>query len=192
MRRRYGPSPAMKPVALLQTSTFAVPAASSTIEPLTARGSRVAARIPAHPARTPDARAEPGGYAAMLLICVASATRRLGAGRRRPGLPRRRQRTRATPAVFANASVLRCDLPREGLGDDLPILYHEGIRPDLVAVVRRLGLPEDVGGVAVDVLPQHLERRSGLGELLELRGEQLPNGLGPLQHPVRGEQPRLG
>src|SRR2546425_3556142 len=129
MRRRYGPSPAMKPVALLQTSTFAVPAASSTIEPLTARGSRVAARIPAHPARTPDARAEPGGYAAMLLICVASATRRLGAGRRRPGLPRRRQRTRATPAVFANASVLRCDLPREGLGDDLPILYHEGTSP---------------------------------------------------------------
>src|SRR3989442_7650034 len=99
---------------------------------------------------------------------------------------------RATPAVFANASVLRCDLPREGLGDDLPILYHEGIRPDLVAVVRPLGLPEDVGGVPVDVLPQHLERRSGLGELLELRGEQLPNGLGPLQHPVRGEQPRLG
>ena len=37
--------------------------------------------------------------------------------------------TRATPAVFANASVLRCDLPREGLGDDLPILHHEGIRP---------------------------------------------------------------
>src|SRR5881409_2865643 len=33
------------------------------------------------------------------------------------------------PAVFANASVLRCDLPREGLGDDLPILHHEGIRP---------------------------------------------------------------
>src|SRR5437660_3788810 len=189
MRRRYGPSPAMKPVALLQTSTFAVPAASSAIEPLTARGARVAARIPAHHARTPDARAEPGALRGMLLICVASATRR---GRRRPGLPRRRQRTRATPAVFANASVLRCDLPREALGDDLPILYHEGIRPDLVAVVRRLGLPEDVGGVAVDVLPQHLERRSGLGELLELRREQLPNGLGPLQHPVRGEQPRLG
>src|SRR5438094_8750680 len=108
MRRRYGPSPAMKPVA------------SSAVEPLTARGARVAARIPAHPARTPDATAEPGGYAA----CFSYVSpRRLGAGRRRPGLPRRRQRTRANPAVFANASVLRCDLPREGLGDDLPILY---------------------------------------------------------------------
>src|SRR5207245_10042052 len=103
MRRRYGPSPAMKPVALLQTSTFAVPAASSAIEPLTARGARVAARIPAHPARTPDARAEPGGYAA----CFSYVSpRRLGAGRRRPGLPRRRQRTRAplpssrTPQCF--------------------------------------------------------------------------------------------
>ncbi len=46
------------------------------------------ARIAAHPARTPDARAESGGYAACLIICVTSATRR---GRRRPGLPRRRQ-----------------------------------------------------------------------------------------------------
>ena len=46
---------------------------------------------------------------------------------RTPGLPRRGDA--GTPAVFANASVLRCDLPREGLGDDLPILHHEGIRP---------------------------------------------------------------
>src|SRR5438445_10760809 len=112
MRRRYGPSPAMKPVALLQTSTFAVPAASSAIEPLTARGARVAARIAAHPARTPEARAEPGGYAA----CFSYVSpRRLGDGRRRPGLPRSRQRTRAHPAVFATATLLRTALPREGL-----------------------------------------------------------------------------
>ena len=64
MRRRYGPSPAMKPVA------------SSAVEPLTARGARVAARIPAHPARTPDATAEPGGYAACLSYV---SPRRLGA-----------------------------------------------------------------------------------------------------------------
>src|SRR5881397_2754234 len=53
-------------------------------------------------------------------------------------------------------------------------------------------LRQDVDGDTAYILPQHLERRSGLGELLELRGEQLPNGLGPLQHPVRGEQPRIG
>src|SRR5256885_13338730 len=118
--------------------------------------------------------------------------RRLGAAAEGRGCHKDGRGRGPPPAVFANASVLRCDLPREGLGDDLPILHHEGIRPDLVAVVRRLGLPQDVGGVPVDVLPQHLERRSGLGELLELRGEQLPNGLGPTQHPVRSEQPRLG
>src|SRR3989442_449089 len=118
--------------------------------------------------------------------------RRLGAAAEGRGCHKDGRGRGPPPAVFANASVLRCDLPREGLGDDLPILHHEGIRPDLVAVVRRLGLPHDVGSVPVDALPQHLERRSGLGELLELRGEQLPNGLGPLQHPVRGEQPRLG
>src|SRR5438093_13232232 len=73
--------------------------------------------------------------------------RRLGAAAEGRGCHKDGRGRGPPPAVFANASVLRCDLPREGLGDDLPILHHEGIRPDLVAVVRRLGLPQDVGGV---------------------------------------------
>ena len=37
------------------------------------------------------------------------------------------------------------------------------------AVVRCLGLPHDIGGVAVDLLPEHLEGRPRLSELLERR-----------------------
>src|SRR5256886_9821215 len=73
--------------------------------------------------------------------------RRLGAAAEGRGCHKDGRGRGPPPAVFANASVLRRDLPRKGLGDDLPILHHEGIRPDLVAVVRRLGLAQDVGGV---------------------------------------------
>src|SRR5881409_2397589 len=55
--------------------------------------------------------------------------RRLGAAAEGRGCHKDGSGRGPPPAVFANASVLRCDLPREGLGDDLPILHHEGIRP---------------------------------------------------------------
>src|SRR2546421_10062944 len=68
---------------------------------------------------------------------------------RTPGLPRRGDA--GTPAVFANASVLRCDLPREGLGDDLPILRHEGIRPAWLWVLSHR--PREAGDCVVEPEP---------------------------------------
>ena len=71
------------------------------------------------------------------------------------------------------------DLP--GLGRKSPLLrnlaetpgspffhsHDEGIAADLKDVVGRLGPPLCVGSVAVDLLPEHLERHPRLPELLE-------------------------
>src|SRR5262245_57166751 len=91
-----------------------------------------------------------------------------------------------------SGSVLRRDLFGEGLSDDLPVLHYERIRPELVEVVRRLGIPDDVGRVSVNVLPQHLEGHSRLRELREHRHEELPDRTRPTQDAARGEQPRRG
>jgi hypothetical protein len=52
---------------------------------------------------------------------------------------------------------LRRDLPRECLGYDLSVLHHERVTREVKAVIRCLGLLNNVGGVALDVLPEHLK-----------------------------------
>jgi len=89
-------------------------------------------------------------------------------------------------------SPLGRDLCRERLGHDLSVLHDEGVGAELEAVVRRLGLPHDVGGVAVDLLPEHLEGHPRFRELLEQGHEESPNRLGAAQHAIRCEEPRLG
>ncbi len=79
---------------------------------------------------------------------------------------------------------LRRDLPRKRLGHDLSVLDDEGVGAELEAIVRRLGLPHDVGGIAVDLLPEHLEGHSRLRELLEQPHEESPNRLGAAQQAV--------
>src|SRR5262245_499810 len=92
----------------------------------------------------------------------------------------------------ATWSVLRRTFRGESLSHDLPVLHHERIRPELVAVVCRLGLPDDIGRVAINVLPQHLEGHSRLREFRDDRHEELPDRTRPTQYAVRGEQPRRG
>src|SRR5437660_5602699 len=87
--------------------------------------SRLIRNRAAHGARSAGGREEPGAsredsrrqsrtrrLRGMLLICVASATRRWPP---KAGPATKTAADAGPPAVFANASVLRCDLPREGL-----------------------------------------------------------------------------
>jgi hypothetical protein len=66
------------------------------------------------------------------------------------------------------------------------------LRAKTEAVVRCLDLPHDIGGVAVDLLPEHVEGRPRLSELLEQLHKESPNRLGTAQHAIRCEEPRLG
>src|SRR5262249_7064494 len=90
--------------------------------------------------------------------------------RRVPGtfssLPRARRSRSVGPAPPVG-SVLGRDLPGKRLRHDLPVPHHESIRAELIAVVRRLGPPDDVGKLPIDVLPHHVERHARLGKLLD-------------------------
>ena len=96
------------------------------------------------------------------------------------------------PLIGTDKSPLRRDLSRKCLGHDLSVLHDEGVGAELEAVVRRLGLPHDIGGIAVNLLPEHLEGYPRLRELLEQADEESPNRLGAAQHAIRCEEPRLG
>src|SRR5215510_11930766 len=107
---------------------------------------------------------------------------------RRAARPDRTNKWKAQPTLMT-WSLLGRGFPCERLGHDLPILHHERIRPKLVAVVCRLGLPDDVGRVAIDVLSQHLEGHPRLREFRKEHHEELPDGTCPPRHTVRGEEP---
>jgi hypothetical protein len=101
----------------------------------------------------------------------------------------------SVPQVFmlpigTAASPLGHDFGRKRLGHNLAVLQDEGVGAQLVAVIRRLRL-HDVGRIAFDLLPEHLEGRSRLGELREQLLEEAPNRLGATQEALRGEKFRL-
>src|SRR5499426_4690924 len=104
---------------------------------------------------------------------------------RRAARPDRTNKWKAQPTLMT-WSLLGRGFSGERLSHDLPVLHHERIRPKLVAVVCRLGLPDDVGRVAINVLPQHLEGHSRLREFREHRHEELPDRTRPTQDTVRG------
>src|SRR5438552_2046959 len=84
---------------------------------------------------------------------------------------------RATPTT-ANSSgnrPLRYDLPRACLGHDLSVLHDESVSSEIEAVIRGLGPPDQVGGVALDVLSEHLKGHPRLCELFEQSCEESPN-----------------
>src|SRR5271156_5569706 len=87
-------------------------------------------------------------------------------------------------------SVLRRNLPRKSLGQNLSVLHDEGVGADFEAIVCCLGRPHDVGGVAGDLLPQQLEGHPRLLELLEQHREESSNCLGAAQQAIGGKKPR--
>ena len=81
-------------------------------------------------------------------------------------------------------SALGNDFPGKGLGDDLAVANDEGVGGELVDIVRGLGAPDDVRGLALDDLLLHLERSSWFGELREERLEKRSPLVGAPQNPV--------
>src|SRR5947209_7826194 len=77
----------------------------------------------------------------ILSVTSATLTPSIGKSRPRPPAPSRGERCRGrgvdgegaggdwSHPLRSSGSVLRRDLPREGLGHDLPVLHHERVRP---------------------------------------------------------------
>ena len=62
------------------------------------------------------------------------------------------------------------------------------VRANFVQVICGLGVPDDIGVVAVDKLPVMLKRGAGLAELCQHRGRQRLDGLLPFKGAVRRKQ----
>src|SRR5215510_5391148 len=94
--------------------------------------------------------------------------------------------------VILRSALLRRDLRSKRLGHDLSISHDERIGGELDAAVGRLGLPHDVGRIAVDLLPQHLEVQPWRHEFPEDSGEEVADRLAATHQSIRGEDSRLG
>src|SRR5215208_1279738 len=88
--------------------------------------------------------------------------------RRPPAGEWRRCRRPCRPSPVGKAAVVsrpRGNFCRKRLNDDIAVSHHEGVGAQLVNIVRRLRLPDNVSVVAFNRRLLHVEGNAGFGEL---------------------------